>query len=117
MIPEENQKHLTSPSFIGQKFVGRYTSLGCWKDVPTRAIASLEHHFPEKYNVRVNPIQKCFEAAMSFGYQVFAIQDGGQCFGSPTAQNTYANYGSSRYCSHGKGGPMANNVYKLKNGN
>ena len=114
---EGNQKYSTIRSFTGQKFVGRYASLGCWKDVPTRAIASLEHHFPEQYNVRINPIQKCFEVAMSFGYQVFAVQDGGQCFGSPTAQNTYAKYGSSRYCSYGTGGPMANNVYRMKNGN
>ena len=53
---------------------------------------------------------------MHFGYTVFAIQDGGQCFGSPTAQSTYAKYGTSTKCSHGKGGPMANNVYRMKNG-
>ena len=116
IFPNIELSYLTIQLFTGQKFVGKYTTQGCWKDVPTRAMASLEHHFADHYNVRVNPIQKCFGVAMSFGYQVFAIQDGGQCFGSPTAQNTYANYGPSKLCSHGKGGPMANNVYRMKNG-
>ena len=110
--------HVTIQIITDQKFIGKYTSKGCWKDaVPLRAISSLEHHFTEHYNVRENPIQKCFEVAMSLGYQVFAIQDGGQCFGSATAQLSYDQYGNSNQCYHGKGGPLANNVYRMKNGN
>ena len=96
--------------------MGKYVSKGCWKDVPSRTIASLEHHFPTHYRFRENPIQKCFEVAMKFGYQVFAIQDGGQCFGSPNGHNLYDKHGRSKLCSQGKGGPMANSVYRMING-
>ena len=54
---------------------------------------------------------------MSLGYQAFAIQNGGQCYGSSTAQLSYNRYGRSNQCYDGKGGPLANNVYGLKNGN
>ena len=48
---------------------------------------------------------------------MFAIQDGGQCFGSDIANNTYNHYGKSTGCSvDGKGGPMANNVYEIRYG-
>ena len=46
---------------------------------------------------------------------MFAIQDGGQCLTSPTAHETYNKYGESQDCkSDGKGGPWANQVYRLK---
>ena len=54
--------------------------------------------------------------ALGLEYTVFAIQDGGQCFGSSTAQNTYSKYGTSSECSGGKGGPLANDVYRMQNG-
>ena len=47
----------------------------------------------------------------------FAIQDGGQCFSSETAHQTYDKYGTSTEClPDGEGGPMANQVYKIKIG-
>ena len=98
-----------------------FVSLGCWKDVIPRAIdGDLEpiinpsFLYDEHYKRRSNPVQKCFKAALSQGYSVFAVQDGGQCFSSNSAQFTYKKNGSSNECVQGKGGPMANDVYEIK---
>lgn len=92
-------------------------SLGCWKDDIPRAMKTLEGKSSKltgHYRSRSNAIEKCLQAAVSFGYKVFAVQDGGQCFGDVTAAFRYKHYGPSRACSgNGKGGPMANQVYKV----
>ena len=45
---------------------------------------------------------------------MFALQDGGHCCSSPTAENTYKQYGESSSCAaDGKGGSFANQVYKI----
>ena len=68
------------------------------------------------YKIRLDPIQKCFDVAWSLGYKVFAMQDGGQCFGS-TSTNEYKRHGVSDDClDDGKGGPLANAVYRIKTG-
>ena len=102
----------------------RFSSLGCWKDKTDRAIPSLEgvktHQIlrhTANYQRREAAIQKCFELARSLGFSVFAIQNGGQCLGSSTAQDTYRKYGESSKCKKdGKGGPLANQVYEIKKG-
>ena len=102
----------------------RFTSLGCWEDKTDRAIPSLEgidtHQILRhtvNYKRRKAAIQKCFELARSLGFSVFAIQNGGQCLGSSTAQDTYRKYGESSKCKKdGKGGPLANQVYEIKKG-
>ena len=74
--------------------------------------------FEEHYKRRSNPVEKCFQAALSKGYSVFAIQDGGQCFTSKKAIATYKKYGTSSEClGNGRGGPMANDVYEIKKAN
>ena len=73
--------------------------------------------FDEHYKRRPNPVQDCFQAALSKGFEVFAIQDGGQCFSSTSAKDTYNQYGASTNClGDGKGGPMANHVYEINKG-
>ena len=98
-----------------------YRSLGCWKDSLPRAITSLEgksKYLEEHYRSRTDATKKCLKAALSFGFTVFAIQDGGQCFSSQNANETYSHYGSSSICRQdGKGGPMANHVYQAQYGN
>ena len=57
------------------------------------------------------------------GRRIFAIQDGGQCFteGPPKQdkwRGNYTAYGPSDKCEKdGKGGPMANEVYVVIEGN
>eukprot|EP00058_Branchiostoma_floridae_P006239 XP_002591727.1 hypothetical protein BRAFLDRAFT_80821 [Branchiostoma floridae] len=92
-----------------------YTSLGCWKDVPSaRAISILEKTDPRldgRYTRRTNAIDKCYQVAVSRGFTTFAVQHGGQCFGSADGINTYKKYGrSTAYidecarnpCQHGR---------------
>ena len=62
-------------------------------------------------------IEKCYIAAKSFGYSVFAIQNGGACRSSSTAESTYNKYGPSTAClGDGEGGPFANDVYQIEIG-
>ena len=45
---------------------------------------------------------------------MFAVQDGGWCASSQTAEDTYNKYGKSQECSQqGEGGIEANQVYKI----
>ncbi|CAH1265253.1 COLEC11 [Branchiostoma lanceolatum] len=95
-----------------------YTNLGCWRDnVGNRAIPTLEGTDPRldgSYGARQNPLEKCYQVALSRGYAVFAVQNGGWCAGSADGHNTYNNYGPSTACrADGEGGPGANEVYQI----
>ena len=92
-----------------------YKSLGCWKDNIPRALELLEGEksLVGHYKTRKSPIKACSEAAHQKGFEFFALQDGGQCFGSPRINSTYAKYGASTKCTAKTGGPMANDVYEL----
>ena len=65
------------------------------------------------YKTRKNAVEKCFEVASERGFQYFAIQDGGQCFGDKTAGSTYMKYGRGDGCRNGKGAAWRNDVYKV----
>ena len=66
------------------------------------------------YLLRNHAIQKCAVAALARGYNMFAIQDGGMCVGSPNAHKVYGKQGKSQDCKNdGKGGAGANQVYNL----
>ena len=45
---------------------------------------------------------------------LFAIQHGGWCAAAPNF-NGYKKYGKSNKCRNGKGGPWANDVYRITN--
>eukprot|EP00058_Branchiostoma_floridae_P024988 XP_002610478.1 hypothetical protein BRAFLDRAFT_85619 [Branchiostoma floridae] len=94
-----------------------YQRLGCWKDSTNRAIPSLEgtdSRLADTYVYRSNPIEKCYLVAHFRRFTVFAVQDGGACFGSADGLNTYYKYGSSSVCGEdGEGGNMANEVYQI----
>ena len=95
-----------------------YVSRGCWKDDIPRAITDIDADIPSAnghYKRRQHPEQNCLDAAKARGYKIFALQDGGQCFGSDNL-NSYKTYGGSTACSDGKGGPMANDVYEIRAG-
>ena len=90
--------------------------IGCFKDTSRRAITPLEGRLPivrGNYRRRKKAIDKCALAAARYGYIVFAVQHGGQCFGGPRAHKTYAKYGRSNRCRNGKGGAWANDVYRV----
>ena len=95
----------------------KYESLGCYKDKSVRAIPSMERSdalLKDNYSQRNHAIQKCAVAALSRGYKMFAIKDGGMCVGSLNAHKVYGKYGKSQDCKNdGKGGAGANQVYNL----
>ena len=95
-----------------------YSSVGCYADKPHRAIQTLEGRDPiavENYDVRTRAIEKCALAARRKGFTMFAVQYGGQCMTSATAEKTFNRYGESNQCNtNGKGGSWANNVYIIR---
>ncbi|CAH3116452.1 unnamed protein product [Pocillopora meandrina] len=94
----------------------RAQRIGCFKDTGRRAIPILEgksRFLRGNYQRRRYAIKKCLLEAIKRGYKVFGVQHGGQCFSGPRAQYTYAKYGRSNRCRNGKGGPWANDVYRI----
>lgn len=91
--------------------------LGCWKDLPKRAIAVADDLLKSRlgaYKTRVNAVQECARYAAQRGYNTFAVQDGGQCMTSGVAKRTFMMYGPSSGCKNdGKGGAWANQVYSI----
>ena len=91
--------------------------MGCWQDKSERSISTLEGQdqiLDGFYPIRKDAIHKCFLAADRRGFQVFALQNEGQCFSSATADKDYNKYGEANNCAGGKGGPMTNDVYWIK---
>ena len=99
-------------------FPPAYETVGCYKDTANRTISSLEGQDPlldGPFTERENAISKCASVAIKAGFIIFAIQDGGRCFSSATAPQTFDKYGESNDCqSDGEGGVMANQVYYIK---
>lgn len=101
--------------------VTEYRSLGCWADTTDwrnpskRAMMVMEGLDPivaDNYHERKQPISKCADVAKRLGFRVFAVQNGGQCFGG-SDEDSYKTYGPSEKCADGVGGSLANDVYKL----
>jgi len=64
---------------------------------------------------RNDPIYKCYEVAKKLGFKVFALQAGGWCASSSTAERTFNKYGMSSNCENdGEGGTNVNQVYYIK---
>ena len=90
--------------------------MGCYKDLPVRAMEVLEgkdHLLDGNYTSRKDAIEKCLLVGRGRGYEVVGIQDGGMCVGSAKLRD-FNKYGISRDCrSDGKGGPWATEVQAL----
>ncbi|PFX26527.1 Uncharacterized protein CXorf38-like [Stylophora pistillata] len=104
--------------YVVNPLVLPYETIGCYQDHGDRAIPTLEGQdsiLDGSYKVRLEAINKCYQAAKKRGFQVFAVQDGGWCATSASAAKTFTKYGKSSACkSDGKGGPWANQVYYIK---
>ncbi|XP_035682150.1 uncharacterized protein LOC118419725 isoform X2 [Branchiostoma floridae] len=91
--------------------------LGCWADTADRAIPTVEGSDPRldgPYQSRQRAFQKCKAVAQSQNFSIFALQNGGWCASSAGAGGTYRMYGPSGDCrADGRGGPWANEVYKI----
>ena len=92
--------------------------MGCYKDTANRTISTLEGVEPildGHFKSRQNAIAKCAVAARRRGFHMFAVQDGGWCAASASAEKTFDKYGKSNDCKKdGKGADWSNNVYTIQ---
>ena len=98
-------------------FLSAYTHLGCWKDTGNRAVPQMDGSDPRirgAYQRRANAINKCYQVARERKMVLFAIQHGGWCAAAPNFKG-YQKYGRANKCRKGKGGPWANDVYRITN--
>ena len=118
------QRHLICSSFgfevqRGKPFVLFAFSvrpIGCFKDKGRRAIPQMDGRdilIRDFYRRRKDAINKCALVAGKLGYKVFSVQHQGWCATGPKAHLTYEKYGPSNLCRNGKGGPWANDVYRV----
>ena len=80
--------------------------MGCYKD-------SLPRAFPDYYDTGLT-VAGCYQKAIELGYEIFAIQNGGECWLDDSTQNNYDKYGKSDKCKGESGGKWLNSVYKIK---
>ena len=98
-------------------FLSAYTHLGCWRDTGNRAVPQIDGSDPRirgNYKRRDNAINRCFQVARQRKMVLFAVQDGGWCAAAANFKG-YLRYGKSNKCRNGKGGPWANDVYRITN--
>ena len=98
-------------------FLLGYIHLGCWRDTGNRAVPQIEGSDPRirgNYQRRGDAINKCFQVARQRKMVLFAVQNGGWCAAAGNL-NGYKKYGKSGKCRNGKGGPWANDVYRITN--
>lgn len=95
-----------------------YVAVGCYKDTADRTIPIVEGTDPildGAYKSRQNVVEKCAVVARRKSFHMFAVQDGGWCVTSATAEKTFDKYGKSNDCrTDGEGGGWANNVYTIQ---
>ncbi len=92
-----------------------YESIDCFKDTGDRAIPMAEGTDPlldGDYHLRTEAIEKCFQVAKKKCHKIFAVQDGGWCATGPD-NGSHAKYGANTECANKKGGPWANDVYRI----
>lgn len=83
------------------------TLVGCYQDFLPRA-------FPNYHGDAGHTIEGCYKKAIELGYNMFAIQHGGECWMDDLQKNKYDMYGPSDKCVGDMGGPFANSVYRVK---
>ena len=90
--------------------------IGCFKDTARRAIPGVDGRSPlltGYYRRRPGALKKCALFTSMKGFKVFGVQHQGWCATGPRAHVTYRKYGPSNRCRNGKGGPWANDVYRV----
>ena len=93
-----------------EKVEDNITSLGCWGDSSRNRAISGGMRLSSS-----NPIEDCYNYARKFGFTVFAVEYGKECYTSIDADKTYMKHGKSDKCwGGGRGGSGSFNVYEIK---
>ena len=79
--------------------------MGCYKDTSDRA-------FPN-YHRTNGTVEGCYKEALELGYEVFGVQNKGECWLDGAKKNNYDKHGESPACRNGIGGVWANDVYRI----
>ena len=87
----------------------RYHHIGCFGDSKERALPK----FLGSFIGSGDAIERCYLKARREGYDMFSVQNGGECWSGYKAEETYDKYGRSYDCYHGKGGIFASDVYTM----
>ena len=98
-------------------YLSAYTHLGCWKDTGKRAVPQIDGsdaRIRGNYRARADAINKCYQVARERHMVLFAVQHQGWCAAAKNFAG-YQKYGKSNACKNGKGGPWANDVYRITN--
>lgn len=83
------------------------TYVGCYADNMPRV-------FPEYHKDAGHTVDGCFNKAVELGLEMFAIQNGGECWLDSAKNNNFDRYGATDRCKGAIGGKWANSVYRIK---
>ncbi|XP_048590582.1 uncharacterized protein LOC116619476 [Nematostella vectensis] len=104
--------------YKGTKFT--LYELGCWKDkpFPNRALLTLYHNARHNIDWSKWPdmsdiIAECAYWAKVLGYEYFAVQFYGECWGYKPRPSRYMIYGRATNCVNGVGEHWSNFVYSF----
>ena len=84
----------------------RYIYKGCYND---RTMHALPVNLSK--NVRVESVEECYKLAQN-NYDVFGIQNGGECWAGNKATDNYKKYSNANNCAI-LGNPLTNQVYEV----
>ena len=98
--------------------------VGCYRDkIKSRAMSARYAIFRDQIiwtNMKLT-VNQCARVAYDKGYEYFAVQYFGECWGGEDAGKSYAKYKSSKGCwkfdeesGYGVGAAMSNFVYRIK---
>ena len=88
-----------------------YQTLGCWVGGGLYPLEGWHTSLVGNYKYRKDALEKCYHAALEYGYTIFGLQNGGYCVASGSGERTYKMKGASTKCMRdGEGGPSADQV-------
>ena len=70
--------------------------------------------FPNFYSGTGHSVEGCYQKAIELGYEMFAIQNGGECWLDDSQKNDYDRYGPTDKCVGDVGGKWVSSVYRVK---
>merc|ERR1719291_1047836 len=102
---------LSAPA-IAQRSVSptqkKYSHMGCYKDKKPKKNRAMDVRVGKGYDV-----DKCYKKCLSYViYEAFGVQNNDECWCGLLFKDA-AQYGKATHCKNGRGGVMANDVYRF----
>ena len=119
---ENKRTNLSGNFFFSTEPMPNPEPVGCFWDYFDRALPDHYANFRDQImwkNMHLT-VNQCARVAQGKGYEYFAVQFYGECYGGKNAENMYNRYGKSTYCwafdkqnGFGVGRGLANFVYRI----